>query len=294
VPPGNTTDYSTQLSGVMLVEAAATLDQSVFYKDINYGGAPWALPVGSYNTAALVAKGIKNNDITSFTIPAGYQVTFFKNDNFSGGSTTVTANSQWIGNDWNDSISSLIVNPIGAATFYKDCNYGGAVISLQPGTYSLAQMQAKGIADDDISSLKVQSGYKVAFYWDDNFQGSSLVKTADDACLVDDGWNDKVTSLIISNSNAGTARMMAPEKTLEQKAATDALVLYPNPVNNVLALKAGFDLAATKIQIVDVNGRVVLTTRAPAGKVDVSRLPAGVYTLVLVHNGQQLTKRFVK
>jgi predicted alpha-1,6-mannanase (GH76 family) len=425
VRPGSTTDYSTQLSGVMLVEAAATLDQAFFYKDINYGGAYWGLPTGSYNTAALVAKGIKDKDITSFTIPAGYQVTFFKKDNFSGDNYTVTNSSQWIGNAWNDSTSSLVVGPIGVATFYKDCSYGGTAISLPPGAYSLVQLQAKGILDDDISSLKVQSGYKVTLYWDDNFQGSSLVKTADDDCLVDDGWNDKTTSLIVSEAavvsipkliqaenyssmsgvivetttdtnggsnvgaidtgdwmaynniafpasgtytveyrvsslnggklsldlnagttvlgaldipatgawqkwttishnvtvtagtynvglyaqtggwninwfritqigGTGTARMITQEKTSEPKTATSTILLYPNPVINVLALKTDFDLSAKTIRIVDAAGKIVLTTRASAGKIDVSRLPAGIYTLVLVHNGKQLTERFVK
>lgn len=113
VPPSGTPDYSVQLSGVKLMETAATLDQAFFYKDINYGGSSWPLPVGSYNTAALVAKKIKDNDITSYTIPANTEVTFFKNDNFTGGQLVATTNNPWIGNPWNDSISSLIINPTG-------------------------------------------------------------------------------------------------------------------------------------------------------------------------------------
>jgi chitinase len=100
----------------------------------------------------------------------------------------------------------------GVATFYKDCNYGGTTVALQPGSYTRSQLLAKGIADDDISSLKVQSGYKVTLYWDDNFTGTTLVKTADDACLVDDGWNDKVTSLVIAtNTGGGTGIVLQAE-----------------------------------------------------------------------------------
>lgn len=83
------------------------------------------------------------------------------------------------------------------ATFYQDANYGGYAITLPKGTYTLAQLQAAGISNDDISSLKVFGGAAVELYWDNNFQGASLVKTQDDNSLTDDGWNDKVSSIKI-------------------------------------------------------------------------------------------------
>ena len=115
----------------------------------------------------------------------------------------------------------------GVATFYKDCNYGGTTVSLPAGSYTRAQLIAKGISDDDISSLKVQSGYKVTLYWDDNFTGSTLVKTADDACLVDDGWNDKVTSLVIATNTTATGILIEAENYnnmagIQTEATTDA------------------------------------------------------------------------
>jgi chitinase len=99
----------------------------------------------------------------------------------------------------------------GVATFYKDCSYGGTAVSLPAGSYTRAQLIAKGINDDDISSLKVQSGYKVTLYWDDNFTGTTLVKTGDDDCLVDDGWNDKVTSLVISTNTSSSGILIQAE-----------------------------------------------------------------------------------
>jgi chitinase len=114
----------------------------------------------------------------------------------------------------------------GPATFYKDCNYGGTAISLPAGSYTRAQMIAKGINDDEISSLKVQSGYKVTLYWDDNFTGTTLVKTGDDDCLVDDGWNDKVTSLVISTNTSSTGTLIQAENYnnmagIQTEACTD-------------------------------------------------------------------------
>lgn len=113
----------------------------------------------------------------------------------------------------------------GVATFYKDCNYGGTAISLPAGSYTLAQLQAKGVVNDDISSLKVQSGYKVTLYADDNFTGSTLAKTADDACLVDDSWNDVTTSLVIG-TNTGSSILIQAENYnnmagIQTEACTD-------------------------------------------------------------------------
>ncbi len=114
----------------------------------------------------------------------------------------------------------------GNATFYKDCSYGGTAVSLPAGSYTRAQMIAKGINDDDISSLKVQSGYKVTLYWDDNFTGTTLVKTGDDDCLVDDGWNDKVTSLVVSTNTSSSGTLIQAENYsnmagIQTEACTD-------------------------------------------------------------------------
>jgi hypothetical protein len=90
----------------------------------------------------------------------------------------------------------------GVATFYKDCNYGGYAVGLNTGTYTLSQLNAAGILNDDISSVKVKAGYQVTLYWDDNFGGATKVLTSDMAC--DGTWNDKTSSLKITTSGGGT------------------------------------------------------------------------------------------
>ncbi|GAA3920018.1 carbohydrate-binding protein [Chitinophaga oryziterrae] len=328
VPP-TTTDYATQLSGVMLMEAAATLDQSFFYKDINYGGAYWGLAAGSYNTAALVAKGIKDNDITAYTIPAGYQVTFYKNDNFSGGSMVVTGNSSWIGGAWNDSISSLIVAPVGATgTLIQAENYssmsgiitetttdtdGGQNVGAidtgdwmaynsiyfpTTGTYKV-EYRVSSLSGGGRLSIDLNAGTTILGYLDIPSTGAwqsfttishNVTVTAGTYNLgvyaQSGGWN--INWLRITPVASGARVAVAPAKT------TTTLTLYPNPVHDVLRIKAPFDLADAKIQIVDMAGKVVMLTRSSAGSIDVSHLPSGVYNLVIMHNGQQFVKRFVK
>jgi len=101
--------------------------------------------------------------------------------------------------------------PSGAAIAYKDCNYGGYAVGLTPGNYTTAQLSALGILNNDISSLKVTSGYKVTLYQDDNFSGATLVLTGDDECLVDNGWNDVVSSLKVESNTTSTSTVIQAE-----------------------------------------------------------------------------------
>ncbi len=292
--PSGSTDYATQLSGVMVIEAAATLDQSFFYKDINYGGGYWGLTAGSYNTAALTAKGINNNDITAFAIPEGYQVTLFKNDNFQGGSLVVSGASAWIGPAWNDSVSSLIVNYTAGATFYKDCNYTGAVISLPAGDYTLTQLQGRGILNDDISSVKVSSGYQVVLYENDNFSGTTVTSTTDLSCLVSQNFNDKATSVRITATGAAPAAATTAQTAPTGKHTFQGLSLYPNPAGNTLYLKTPDNLNGATVTVFDITGRARMNGRLTANNISVSGLPAGVYWITVVKEGKKITLSFVK
>ncbi len=86
----------------------------------------------------------------------------------------------------------------------QDCDYGGYNVGLPAGSYTLAQLQARGIVNDDISSLRVQSGYSITLYQHDNFTGNAITKTADDSCLVDEGFNDSASSIVISSTGFNT------------------------------------------------------------------------------------------
>ena len=54
-------------------------------------------------------------------------------------------------------------------SIYQDINYGGRVATLSEGSYNLSALQSKGFRNDDLSSLKVASGYEVVLYEHDNF-----------------------------------------------------------------------------------------------------------------------------
>jgi chitinase len=109
--------------------------------------------------------------------------------------------------------------PTGVATFYKDCNYASTAVGLAVGDYTLSALQAKGILNDDISSLQVSSGYQVVLYESDNYSGNSLTLTASNSCLVNNAlgtvnWNDKTTSLRVQVASGASF-----SKQLEAEAA---------------------------------------------------------------------------
>lgn len=88
----------------------------------------------------------------------------------------------------------------GPAQVAQHCDYGGYNIGLPVGRYTLSQLQARGITNDDISSLRVQAGHSITLYQNDNFSGNSITKTSDDNCLVNEGFNDTVTSIVVAAS----------------------------------------------------------------------------------------------
>lgn len=111
----------------------------------------------------------------------------------------------------------------GVATVYKDCNYGGYAVSLPTGDYTLSQLQSKGILDNDISSLKVQSGYEVVLYANDNFSGSSVTITSDDTCLVDNSFNDVASSVRVrAVTNSSSVLIQAESYTSMSGVQTEA------------------------------------------------------------------------
>ncbi|TRX45871.1 carbohydrate-binding protein [Fulvivirga sp. M361] len=90
----------------------------------------------------------------------------------------------------------------GEVTLYLDCPYAGTSVGLSEGRYTTAQLNALGMPDKSVSSLRIQAGYEATLYSSDNFGGATLVKTSDDDCLTNDGdWNDKMSSIIVSKIN---------------------------------------------------------------------------------------------
>ena len=106
--------------------------------------------------------------------------------------------------------------PTGVGTFYKDCGYAGYAVALPAGDYTTAQLQSRGLLNNDLSSLKINAGYEVQLFNDDNFGGASLTLSGNTSCLASNpldagNWNDKVSSLRLRPATTGFSVFLQAE-----------------------------------------------------------------------------------
>ncbi len=104
-----------------------------------------------------------------------------------------------------ESYSGITIVPVTGVTLFQNINYTGWAAAFGPGAYRTADLVAIGAKDNDASSVRVEPGFKVTFYDHDNFSGPTLVRTADDATFVNDGWNDRAGSMIVEHIDAPIA-----------------------------------------------------------------------------------------
>jgi hypothetical protein len=88
-------------------------------------------------------------------------VTLYWDDNFEGSTLTLTSNNGClVTNGWNDEVSSIRVfgDASDFVTVYQHCLYLGYSVDLPVGSYTLSQLQALGISNDDISAVQLTEG----------------------------------------------------------------------------------------------------------------------------------------
>lgn len=270
----------------------STTPAAIVYMDCPFSGTAVGLAPGSYTLSQLQALGVSNDAISSVKVTSGYQVQLFADDHFGGNSVTLTAdNSCLTTNNFNDLTSSIIISSTSSApvvTVYKHCYYGGYAVGLGIGTYTLSQLQALGISDNDISSLQVTPGYQVQLFDGDSLTGTSETFSANTDCLVSNNFNDEATSIKV------TAVFAAKPNSLVAAGDKLEFKLYPNPVRNELRIMTNTDITGAQIRVFDVTGRLMLVTRQATNSIDVSHLVPGIYTLVFTKNGTTVTHRFIK
>ncbi|WP_143305385.1 family 16 glycosylhydrolase [Chitinophaga vietnamensis] len=91
---------------------AYQLNKVTVYKDCNYGGWAKRLAPGNYTLSQLTGMGITNDDISAVTVPPGYSITLYENDNFQGQSLTLTADADCLDASMNDKTSSIKVSKL--------------------------------------------------------------------------------------------------------------------------------------------------------------------------------------
>jgi hypothetical protein len=85
------------------------------------------------------------------------EVVVYWDANWGGESWRTNLNELYVGDHWNDQISSIIVVS-GTWQFFEHANFGGAASHpIGPGYYSFVESPVVNIANDSISSFRVVS-----------------------------------------------------------------------------------------------------------------------------------------
>ncbi|MEV6973230.1 hypothetical protein [Kitasatospora sp. NPDC093806] len=91
--------------------AAGNGSAAEIFADRDFKGASLALAAGNYNLES--DGGLVGNDaISSIKVKAGYVVTVYANADGTGASTTFTDDTPYVGDDFDDTISSLRVQAL--------------------------------------------------------------------------------------------------------------------------------------------------------------------------------------
>jgi hypothetical protein len=93
----------------------------------------------------------------------------------------------------------------GGPTFYPNASFGGTGVTLGDGSYDINAMQAAGIPNDAISSIRVPAGFTVKAYADGDLTGATWTFTADNANLANTGNDNTISSFVITGSAATSA-----------------------------------------------------------------------------------------
>ncbi|MCY1082512.1 Vps62-related protein [Archangium lansingense] len=78
----------------------------LLYEHGNYGGRVQSLQPGRYDMSQLT--GVGNDSVSSLQVPSGWSVTLYEHG-FDGRSKLFTADTVWVGDDFNDLTSSVVV-----------------------------------------------------------------------------------------------------------------------------------------------------------------------------------------
>ncbi len=92
-------------------------------------------------------------------------------------------------------------------TLYQHCNYDGYKVYLGAGNHDMGALIQKGMKNDDVSAVRVSSGYKVTLYEHAGFAGRKIERTGDDGCFVNNNFNDIVSSVKVERTSAPTDRV---------------------------------------------------------------------------------------
>jgi hypothetical protein len=162
----------------------------MLYEDCNYSGASQEICSDISNFSAFSVSSIK--------IAANTVATLYTGISYSGQTLDLISNTGCLNGDYefNDLTKSIKLRPtVGCAWMYTDCNYSGTEVE-----YCATSSYVGTTYNDKFSSALVGAGTSIQMFQDSGFAGQSYSITGDKDCFVSMGFNDQLSSLIITVS----------------------------------------------------------------------------------------------
>ncbi len=75
---------------------------------------------------------------------------------------------------------------------------------------------------------------------------------------------------------------------------TNTFNIYPNPVEEVLTINRENNSTPARVEIFDINGRLIINQSLQSNQINVSQLSSGIYTVKLITNSEVATKKVYK
>lgn len=177
-------------------------------------------------------------------------------------------------NEWATAINRIFPTKTaenGVATLYQDINYGGYAVSLPEGTFSQAELALYGLQAKDITSFKIDAGYRITLYMNPNCTGSARIWSAS-TDYVGDSWNDKACSIKIERT--GTLLGLPHADTTKQTLCT----VWDTSGSRLTVSGAG---SSTVILYSLTGEKIASASTQDKNKavIDTSNLPHGIYVV---------------
>lgn len=126
-----------------------------------------------------------------------------------------------------------------------------------------------------------------SYYYYKNSDGSLVFRTNNGSVSVP-GFN-------INESFSTTEGLITNTLSIGDNASQlNAIKIYPNPVNEYLNIQPNESILIESIQVIDINGRVVLSQKEHLNTLNTSQLQSGFYTLSISTESGSIMKKFLK
>lgn len=180
-------------------------------------------------------------------------------------------------------------------------NYTGTIVT-EVDAYGTLSFDVAGQGSYSGPVTRIVTTQNIAFFVGGVFPGSVTVTSQyyykdSDGALVFRTTNGNITIAIAGINQDFSSSEGLITNTLSMTDTvldTNAIKLYPNPVEENLNIKLNDAFLIQSIVINDVNGRTVFISQNNIDQINTSKLQSGFYTISIITNRGSVSKKFIK